>query len=187
MTTSKKSLGNSNCLRTPRSPRRCSRCDRSLVGEIAHLPIYQRGIFCAAHCPVCRPDQADRQPEPLELFDEGACPCNHFRTTYTSESPANVTLGELPAICVFSDIAVRRRLSVQYARFGPGWPDKPCCSAIRLSTLRTSMKSWAQLGDLGSSGPGQFLLDHEQGHYRELMTGSGTGLGRAAAGGRPSR
>jgi hypothetical protein len=62
----------SSCLQSTRSPRRCSTCDRLLAGETAHLPLYQCGIFCTMHCPVCRPNQAAGETQPLELFDEGA-------------------------------------------------------------------------------------------------------------------
>lgn len=61
----------SSCLRSTRSPRRCSRCDRPLAGEVAHLPLFRSGIFCTQHCPVCRPpDQAAAEAESLELFPQ---------------------------------------------------------------------------------------------------------------------
>ena len=44
--------------------------------------------------------------------------------------PSQRNVLELPAICVFSDIAVRHGLSVQYARFGPGWPHWACAPSF---------------------------------------------------------
>jgi hypothetical protein len=58
-----------SCLHTPRCPRPCSTCRRSLAAETAHLPLLRSGIYCAGCCPVCRSDQSEHK---LELFDQSA-------------------------------------------------------------------------------------------------------------------
>jgi hypothetical protein len=63
-----KSCGSSSCLRSTQSPHRCLCCDRPRADEIAHLPFYRPGIFCAPL--VCR--QINLEAKQLELFDKGA-------------------------------------------------------------------------------------------------------------------
>jgi hypothetical protein len=59
-----------HCLRTPRCPRTCSTCHRSLAGETAHLPLYRTGIYCAGCCPACKPPETGKSTRTIRTDND---------------------------------------------------------------------------------------------------------------------